>query len=443
MQRQAIRNLRNPYSKKTKSPIHLLLGLSIILTLFLSIIYFLATNAFLPLEPIDTDISRPISKSLSNSNASLQIAYAISLTSCSKTPSLVDGAAILAHSIHLSSSRTSTSNSKYDYKLYAIVHKTAMSCKSTLETLGYEILEVDIPVPVSEIQGDFLRERVPKNGCCGALEFIKLWAYTLVDHPFVVHLDLDTMVLKPMDELFDAAIEGDTTKMKDSIMWPREHHDTTRNTEKSINAFFTRDYNMRPARRGPVGVQGGFIVLRPSMQTFREFQDIIRKGDYTSNRGWGGKGFGPFYGAMTFQGIIPYYYDALKPGTAVELNRCLYNTMGDNPRDKKTVKDVVSGNCQDGREDCEDCRERNIGEIFTAHFTLCQKPWQCLHHNQDMLQHRLCRKLFHEWYRIRANFEKPSVAEDVVVGEGGYQPEHFRGFCKASGAKGYIPLRFD
>lgn len=37
--------------------------------------------------------------------------------------------------------------------------------------------------------------------CCGADEFIKLHAYTLTDFHRVVHLDADTLVLHPMDEL--------------------------------------------------------------------------------------------------------------------------------------------------------------------------------------------------------------------------------------------------
>jgi hypothetical protein len=115
--------------------------------------------------------------------------------------------------------------------------------------------------------------------------------------------------------------------------------------------------------------------------------------------------------------------------------------MADNPRMKKTVNDVVSGDCRDGRDDCEDCRERDIGDVATAHFTLCQKPWHCLPHGQDMLQHRMCKKLFKEWYRIRADLEQPNVADNVVIGEGTFQPEHFRGFCKFSGQRGYIPIQ--
>jgi hypothetical protein len=329
--------------------------------------------------------------------------------------------------------------------MYAIVHDSAMSCKPILEKIGYTIKQVDVPVPVADIEGDVLRENVHQNGCCGELEFIKLWAYTLVDHPFVVHLDLDTVVLKPMDELFDAAMSVDTSHVS-AVMWSHEHHFLSGGDREEggrqgpINAFFTRDYNMRSAGKKPVGVQGGFLVIRPSMQVFEEFQAIIRKGDYRQGGGWGGKGYGPFYGSMTFQGIIPYYYDELHPGTAVELNRCVYNQMADNPRDKRTVNNVVSGKCRDGRDDCEDCRERNIDDVVTAHFTLCQKPWHCLPHDQDMLQHRLCRKLFGEWYRIRADLERPNVPDDVAVGEGAYQPDHFRGFCRGPGKKGYIPL---
>ncbi|CAN0524351.1 unnamed protein product, partial [Scytosiphon promiscuus] len=37
--------------------------------------------------------------------------------------------------------------------------------------------------------------------CCGADEFIKLHAYTLMEFHRVVHLDVDTLVLHPLDQL--------------------------------------------------------------------------------------------------------------------------------------------------------------------------------------------------------------------------------------------------
>lgn len=37
--------------------------------------------------------------------------------------------------------------------------------------------------------------------CCGADEFLKLYAYTLMEYHRVMHLDVDTFVLHSMDEL--------------------------------------------------------------------------------------------------------------------------------------------------------------------------------------------------------------------------------------------------
>ena len=178
-------------------------------------------------------------------------------------------------------------------------------------------------------------------------------------------------------------------------------------------------------------------MIRPSMDVYNEFKDIVKKGDFREHGGWGGL-VGPFYGSMTFQGIMPYYYDVLHPGEAIELNRCVVNQMCDNPRDQKTVKDVVHGNCRTGEENCEDCRSRPLEDVITTHYTLCQKPWLCIPQDQDMIQHRLCRKLHHEWYRIRSDMEKSWGRSGK--GTGTWQPEQFYGYCSQMGNKGYIPI---
>ncbi len=155
---------------------------------------------------------------------------------------------------------------------------------------------------LDDIQGDFLRTKVAKNGCCGEKEFVKLHAYTLMEHPVVVHLDLDTLVLKPMDDLFDVMIDGvadvDTTANNNNKGIEVAFHDPLPQ-HTPINAFFTRDYNMAHKGMKHAGVQGGFLVLRPSMEVYQEFQEIIRKGDFRQNGGWGGMGFGPFYGVSS------------------------------------------------------------------------------------------------------------------------------------------------
>ncbi|KAL7538313.1 hypothetical protein ACHAXR_008477 [Thalassiosira sp. AJA248-18] len=397
------------------------------------------------------------------------IGYAITVSGCPKDngsrgdfgAGISDGAAVLKHSIHLNSIQNyPQSQSLYDYKMYALVHLGAESCaRPALEPLGYEILLRDVPVPLEEIEGKFLREKVPNNGCCGEKEFVKLHAYTLIQHPVVVHLDLDTLVLNPMDRLYDAMVNGapkDGSNGGIEVAFGDPLVAPTAGPDNEINAFFTRDYNMAHASMKHAGAQGGFLVLRPSIDVYNEFVSIIRKGDFREGGGWGGLGFGPFYGSMTFQGIIPYFYDHLHPGTGVELNHCVYNNMADNPRDKPTRNDIVSGRCRDGykrpdkHDECEDCRSRPMEDVVTTHFTLCQKPWECLPQDGNRIQERLCRKFHGEWYRVREHLEtsmwgRKSVqltnVEDMEKSRGGnYQVEHFRGYCKKHGKNGYIKI---
>ena len=184
-------------------------------------------------------------------------------------------------------------------------------------------------------------------------------------------------------------------------------------------------------------VQGGFLVLRPSMEVYQEFVDIITKGEAIEYKGWGSL-VGPFYGWLTFQGLIPYYYDVLHPNEAVELSRCIYNQMADNPKDKRTVNDIPQGRCRTDQEECEDCRSRPVEDVVTAHFTLCQKPWNCLPQDNDIIQQRLCRKLHHAWYYVRSDLEKSWGRSGE--GNGTYQKDHFYGYCSKHGDKGYMRI---
>lgn len=47
-----------------------------------------------------------------------------------------------------------------------------------------------------------VRQAVVTNGCCGHLELLKLHAWSLVEYDWVVHLDMDSFVINPMDELW-------------------------------------------------------------------------------------------------------------------------------------------------------------------------------------------------------------------------------------------------
>jgi hypothetical protein len=64
---------------------------------------------------------------------------------------------------------------------------------------------------------------------------------------------------------------------------------------------------VNPPNRQPhqIGVQGGFLVIRPSKDDFEKFVNVILSGgNYTPGAGWGGHElkFGGYYGAGTIQG---------------------------------------------------------------------------------------------------------------------------------------------
>ena len=172
------------------------------------------------------------------------IAFAVSVTGCGSDP-LTEGAAVLKHSIHRASVQGHLGG-RYNYKMYAIYHPQAETCAKTLESLGYELLERETFINVKDIEGEFLRTHIEKNGCCGEKEFIKLEAYTLIQHPIVVHLDLDVLVLKPLDDFFDVMMQSEN-KTEDEpldltqidIMWPPDGGAPKPPTK--VNAFFTRD----------------------------------------------------------------------------------------------------------------------------------------------------------------------------------------------------------
>lgn len=204
-------------------------------------------------------------------------------------------------------------------------------------------------------------------------------------------------------------------------MWMDKNHNAsfthsskdTLNDPRQINFMFTRDYNMVeptiPAHKKPyqIGVQGGFLVIRPNRRDFDRMVDIILAGgNYTIGDGWGGQelGYGGYYGAGTIQGLASFYYDYHENSKrSVELNRCYYNTMVDNPYDfdKKSNQTL----CTTTEEECEDCRQTKLEDIYTAHFTVCGKPEWCETINPQDKSRRLCSLLMKEWHKTRLSLE--------------------------------------
>ena len=361
--------------------------------------------------------------SWSSGNDGVTIAYAVSITDCPRprsAHSVVDGAAVLAHSIHWNSRRES--NSRYDYHLYAFVHPDAANCTQHLPKLNYTIKVVETPINISLIQNEKYRARLqsPTAGCCKEKEFLKLYSLTLDEYPIVVHFDLDTMLLKPLDDLYDLMLQPDTAPktVGSYAMWPNDWV-----VSRRIESFFTRDYPMGNPnwKIEHYGVQGGFWIVRPNRNTFQELCSLVLEGNFSG--GWydSDTKYPGFYGAAMIQGLLGFYYGHLHPDAAVELNRCQFNNMADNPlsRSTGTCSVPLVGN----NSECEDCRATEHSLVHSLHTTFCRKPWSCPIHSSD-IGGGMCHYFLSSWYRTRHHLE--SVAWGVQDASGpkdsyGYQ----------------------
>lgn len=293
-----------------------------------------------------------------------------------------------------------------------------------------------------------------------------MYSYTLQQHPIVVHWDMDVAIFKPMDDLFDAMIydkdspQGKAARSRLQVQHP------SRALPNVIDAFFTRDITSSRPWEKVQAVQGGFLVHRPSDVDLNAYLAFIKEGNYTKGRcdtcGWAGLGYGGFQGAMAYQGVVAYFYDQLRPNTAVELNICKWNQV---------VADVIwrgplamehHMQCReyplDGKfetnTNCEDCRVTPIDQVNSAHYTACKKPWECTipHPRQTKIvndQYRLnhltnittCGILFSKWFELRQDFEDMLALETQLRPsrrDGKFEPAYFLGNCASSG--NYIPM---
>lgn len=327
-----------------------------------------------------------------------RVAYAITVT---KDGPFIDGALVLGYSAKKVHDQSKGYKSKYDADLVAFVTPSVKLARPILEAHGWRVLEKTLPVALDEIRNIPYMEKMKNSGCCGADEFLKLWAYTLTEYHRVVHLDMDSIIFKNMDELYELDKE----------------------------MVFTGDYNMGSKPVPPA--QGGFLVVRPSIDRFHELQEIIRKGDHGS-KGWGGSGIGNFWGGQTIQGIVPYFYHSVHPGDAFEANRCIYNVMVDNPYHPNTLK------CINQQPTCEDCRLQKIENVASAHFTICQKPWTCTAHTNPR-NSVLCSALHRQWFQLRDELERQKGV-DTSYREMDSPNKDSLGACSGFGDRHYHPI---
>ena len=281
----------------------------------------------------------------------------------------IDGAAVLVESVRQQMS---------DVTFVAFVTKrvTAKS-RELLRFVGFRsILEKELPIDPRKIKGKLLREKwsndTRRGGCCGAWELLKLYAWTLTEYDRVVHVDMDTLLLRSIDDILDLPYD----------------------------LVYTADYNMmnvKQRQKGiPPAVQGGFLVIRPNLTTFSALRTVSQDGKWGGNygSGWEKSGIGHWWGGSTIQGLLPFFFAVKMPGSAKEVDRCVYDNMIDRPvRDPPPAVGPT------------DCKALPLSEIKFTHFTVCQKPWSCRPRSEND-RNNLCLQLHAKWFALRHDLER-------------------------------------
>lgn len=332
-----------------------------------------------------------------------------------------DIAAVIQLSVHRNSAENPASGSRFHYQMYAAVHPKATVCTdratgkvidrvSVLEDLGYKVKICHEPVYIKEVRGLEFLQYARNDGYYGIRDYIRLNAFNLVEHPVVVVLDLTTLILQPMDQLFAPLI----------------------GVETSMKAFYAKDYSAVTVQTLQTGID--FLIAKPSVSVYDELIGRLREERFQGEKGWGGLGFGGFNGAMTTGGLLRFFYEHMHSGAADELDSCIVN----HNEDPYIAVDGVL-KCRNVNT-CQDCRSSAMDDIKVASFTVCNAPWSCEEHDSRRNENRLCFLYGLTWFDHRKELEEQWPGFRVADRSGPYKRDQFYGFCNEKGYEGYVPM---
>jgi hypothetical protein len=383
----------------------------------------------------------------------------------------MDSILVLRHSIHLTSVR-GNAHSHYDYHLVAMVEtKAEASCSPVLYQSGafHTVMIKEPPIYGQEIvgeKGSLARKTLHRKG---TTEFLPLYIYEMTEYPIVVHVEWDSILTKPLDDVLDAFLYHPQSNIgrtaRERIVL--EQHQGRRNVvwPDNVQAAFTLDWPQVMPGRKP-GVRPGLFIVKPNVNVYELIIDVIRQGDYVDGHsrenGWGGLGHGGYTGAMGLSGLLAFVYEALLYDTWVELNQCRYNHVGMDvlyrapPSFQKSHAKV--GQCRNDGDYCEDCMTTSLSLLHSVRFgEACPRPWHCIgegsrsrHDKTGVPEEQVslphCLELQGIWHGVRRDLEAKlyNLTNADTIREAGqagdYLSHVYGGHCHSYGANGYLKI---
>lgn len=193
---------------------------------------------------------------------------------------------------------------------HAIVHPEATECPlegtngetyydrvKLLQSESYfvEILGNPITNAALNLNNQYIKDNISND--VGIRDSSKLHVWNMTLHPAAVLLDYGTILQKPLDYEIDQLLANDNLK-----------------------GF----YIASPPDKitGMAGIDTGFLIIKPSLNEFKNIVDTYINTPYYPDSGWNGEGHNGFPGEMGISGFLSWYF--AKDPSYVKLDRCTY-----------------------------------------------------------------------------------------------------------------------
>ena len=255
---------------------------------------------------------------------------------------------------------------------------------TTLMDLGYYPKVWNEPVLATSVADDYLKSNLPND--VGFEDLVKLHAFRLTQHPLVMLVEPTTIMLQPIDEIYDSLL-----------------------ADNGKAAYAKRLENNL--------IDMGSMIIKPSLTEFEAIVDAFHNTPYTADNGWDGTGIGaggPGSGGMGTQGFLTYYFEGNpSPPGHTSTDKCVY------------ANDMSAG-----------CSTKTIEQVKIATLsTNCPPAWKCDDAGEDS---QLCIDFHREWIKKRKDFENMHwKLTPFASRKGMFDTESFQGYCAAKGKEDY------
>lgn len=361
------------------------------------------------------------------------VAYLVPISSClSEDLELTEGLAVLQQSIIVAHN-----TSEYKFKLFAVARHDAEGCAvvATAKSLGMEliIIQDDAETPIEAVDTDSnQRVTMGQDGkgsyVSGAQDREHSCTQTtplspvLLSHDIIVLLGTDSLVMRPLDSLFDA------------ILYPEE----SLHWLKTSQLLSRLDKNARTSYKVDAFVAQGMdfaIMKRGCKDTFRVLSEMLNRCTQQNHSN----------NATTTSSVSQ---SRLAHLSSRQQQQQLQNSDLGSETDRYSSNLFWLDPCLFGRcekhSGCSCDFGAPFGDSWVSFSGSCSPPWGCNGNNYgNGVDGVYCEELHRAWFYYRRQLDLRILQDQPLVKHGVVTDYHssYGTYCKHGGVEGYIRYR--